>query len=148
MNGKAFVFALAALSALSLNAANWRGLDDSNYYSGPKISEADLAGKVVMVDQWGINCPPCRALLPSMQKLWNANKAKPFMLIGAHCQGRNPGKVKELVDGIERGVFWPAADTSEWRWDFADWIFNSPEESVDPAWIADQKRRIEAGAMT
>ncbi len=54
-------------------------------------------------------------------------------------------KVKELVDGIERGVFWPAADTSEWRWDFADWIFNSPEESVDPAWIEDQKRRIEAG---
>ena len=90
--------ALAAFSALSLNAANWRGLDDSNYYSGPKISAADLAGKVVMVDQWGINCPPCRALLPAMQKLWNANKSKPFMLIGAHCQGRNPEKVKELVD--------------------------------------------------
>ena len=52
-------------------------------------------------------------------------------------------KVKELVDGIERGVFWPATDTSEWRWDFADWIFNSPEESVDPAWIADQLHRIE-----
>ena len=52
-------------------------------------------------------------------------------------------KVKELVDGIERGVFWPATDMSEWRWDFADWIFNSPEESVDPAWIADQLRRIE-----
>lgn len=57
-------------------------------------------------------------------------------------------KVKELVDGIERGVFWPATDTSEWRWDFADWIFNSPEESVDPAWIADQLRRIEVGART
>jgi len=52
-------------------------------------------------------------------------------------------KVKELVDGIERGVFWPATDTSEWRWDFADWIFNSPDESVDPAWIADQLRRVE-----
>ncbi len=52
-------------------------------------------------------------------------------------------KVKELVGGIERGVFWPATDTSEWRWDFADWIFNSPEESVAPAWIADQLRRIE-----
>ena len=51
-------------------------------------------------------------------------------------------KVKELVDGIERGVFWPATDTSEWRWDFAEWIFNSPEESVDPAWIADQLRRL------
>jgi len=90
--------ALAALSALSLNAANWRGLEDSNYYSGPKISAADLAGKVVMVDQWGINCPPCRALLPAMQKLWNANKSKPFMLIGSHCQGRSPKEVQALVD--------------------------------------------------
>ena len=95
---RATLVALAAFSALSLNAANWRGLDDSNYYSGPKISEADLAGKVVMVDQWGVRCPPCRVLLPAMQKLWNANKSKPFMLIGAHCQGRNPEKVKELVD--------------------------------------------------
>lgn len=92
------IAALVALSALSLNAGAWKGLDDSNYYSGPKIKESDLAGKVVMVDQWGINCPPCRALLPAMQKLWNANKSKPFMLIGAHCQGRNPEKVKELVD--------------------------------------------------
>ena len=95
---KTILAAFAALSALSLNAATWRGLDDSNYYSGPKISEADLAGKVVMVDQWGVRCPPCRALLPAMQKLWNANKSKPFVLIGAHCQGRNPEKVKELVD--------------------------------------------------
>ena len=90
--------ALAALSALSLNAASWRGLEDSNYYSGPKISAADLAGKVVMVDQWGINCPPCRALLPAMQKLWNANKSKPVILSGAQCQGRSPKEVQALVD--------------------------------------------------
>ena len=51
-------------------------------------------------------------------------------------------KVKELVGGIERGVFWPAADTAEWQWDFKDWIFGSPAESVDPVWIADQERRI------
>ena len=95
---KTMFTALVALSALSLNAEMWQGLTDANYYCGPKITEADLAGKVVMVDQWGINCPPCRALLPSMQKLWNANKSKPFMLIGAHCQGRNPKEVQALVD--------------------------------------------------
>ena len=97
MNKKTLA-ALVAISALSLNAEMWQGLTDANYYCGPKITEADLAGKVVMVDQWGINCPPCRALLPSMQKLWNANKSKPFMLIGAHCQGRNPKEVQSLVD--------------------------------------------------
>jgi len=62
-------------------------------------------------------------------------------------------KARELVDGIERGVFWPpsevSADKSEWRWDFADWIFNTPGESVDAAWLADQKRRIaDAAAET
>jgi len=51
-------------------------------------------------------------------------------------------KVKELVDGIERGVFWPASSTCEYRWDFAHLVFGSPEESVAPDWIADQERRL------
>ena len=97
MNHTSFA-AIAALSVLSLNAATWQGFTDSGHYSGPKITEADLAGKVVMIDQWGINCPPCRALLPAMQKLWNANKSKPFILVGAHCQGHKPDEVMALVN--------------------------------------------------
>ena len=97
MNHTAFA-AIAAFSVFSLNAATWQGFTDSGHYSGPKITEADLAGKVVMIDQWGINCPPCRALLPAMQKLWNANKSKPFILVGAHCQGHKPDEVMALVN--------------------------------------------------
>ena len=92
------VAAMSVLATTALGAQQWRNLTDENYYSGPKITADDLAGKVVLVDEWGINCPPCRALLPHMQKLWNANKGKPFMLIGSHRQGRAPEKVKELVD--------------------------------------------------
>ncbi|MGN0854771.1 MAG: TlpA disulfide reductase family protein [Kiritimatiellia bacterium] len=84
--------------ALALHADAWKGLSANNYYSGPEITEADLAGKVVLVDLWGVGCPPCRALLPSMQKTWDAFKSKPFMLIGSHCQGRRPEQVKQLVD--------------------------------------------------
>jgi len=51
-------------------------------------------------------------------------------------------KVRELIDRIERGIFWPPSPKNEWRWDFEDWIFNTPEESVDPAWLADQLKRI------
>ena len=51
-------------------------------------------------------------------------------------------KVRELVDRIERGIFWPPSPRNDWQWDFADWIFNTPEESVDPAWLADQQRRV------
>ena len=52
-------------------------------------------------------------------------------------------KVRELIDGIERGVFWPPSPKAVWRWDFGGWIFNTPEESVDPVWLADQRRRTE-----
>ena len=55
-------------------------------------------------------------------------------------------KVRDLIDRIERGIFWPPSPKDAWRWDFADWIFNTPEDSVDPAWLADQeKRRKETG---
>lgn len=52
--------------------------------------------------------------------------------------------LRELVGRIERGIFWPPAATKEWRYDYGDWLRPSPEESVDPAWIEDQARRLEA----
>ncbi|MBR2838723.1 MAG: PD-(D/E)XK nuclease family protein, partial [Kiritimatiellae bacterium] len=51
-------------------------------------------------------------------------------------------EVRRLVDRIERGVFWPPAPTNEWQWDFGDWMFGTPAASVDPAWLADQERRL------
>ena len=50
-------------------------------------------------------------------------------------------KVREIIDGIERGVFWPPSPADAWRWDFAEWIFNTPEESVAAEWLADQRLR-------
>ena len=96
---KKIVFAAlaAALAASVDGAGRWRGLDESNWYSGPKLTEESLAGKVVLVDCWGVGCPPCRALLPRIQSIWDSFKHKPFVLIGSHCQGRAPDKVKGLV---------------------------------------------------
>ena len=81
-----------------LNAGIWANLDDDHHYSGPKLTEKDLEGKVVLVDCWGVRCPPCRALLPRMQEIWTHFDQKKFVLVGSHCQGRQPEAVKELVD--------------------------------------------------
>ena len=90
--------AAAALSAAATaSAAMWRGFTDDKWYSGPKVSEESLAGKVVMVECWGVNCPPCRASLPRMENIWRSFKHKPFVLIGSHRQGHQPEKVAELV---------------------------------------------------
>ena len=93
------LIALAGLICpLLLNAGMWANLDDDHHYSGPKLTEKDLAGKVVMVDCWGVKCPPCRELLPRMQEIWTHFDQKKFVLIGSHCQGKQPEAVKELVD--------------------------------------------------
>ena len=81
-----------------LNAGIWANLDDDHHYSGPKLTEKDLEGKVVLVDCWGVKCPPCRELLPRMQEIWTHFDQKKFVLIGSHCQGKQPEAVKELVD--------------------------------------------------
>ena len=54
--------------------------------------------------------------------------------------------VRELVDRIEQGVFWPPSPKREWQWDYLDWLSPSPEETVDADWIADQERRVAAAA--
>lgn len=87
----------ALLCAFGVNAATWVNLDEAHHYSGPSLTEKDLEGKVVLVDNWGVRCPPCRASLPRIQEIWESFRNKPFVLIGSHCQGQQPDKVKELV---------------------------------------------------
>ena len=95
---KKLIALIGLVCPLLLNAGIWANLDDDHHYSGPKLTEKDLEGKVVFVDNWGVNCPPCRALLPRMQELWSHFDQKKFVLVGSHCQGKSPEKVKELVD--------------------------------------------------
>ena len=105
---KLILAATVFASVLSLKADMWRGLTDGNHYSGPKLTEEDLAGKVVMIDEWGVNCGPCKQLLPQMQKYWTAFKSKEFVLIGSHRQGRAPEAVAALVKA--NGLTYPIYD--------------------------------------
>ena len=51
-------------------------------------------------------------------------------------------KIVALLERIERGIFWPPSPTKEWRHDFADWFGADVAEGVDPAWLAEQERRL------
>lgn len=105
---KKLLSVVLAVCASAVGAVEWQGLSASNWYSGRKLSSSDLMGKVVLVDMWGVDCGPCRALLPKMEKVWQTFKSKPFILIGSHCQGRQPAKVAELVEKC--GLTYPIYD--------------------------------------
>ena len=67
--GNIAVALAAALVAAAASGIEWHNLDDANWVCGPKYTPEMLEGKVILVDEWGVDCPPCRALLPRMEDI-------------------------------------------------------------------------------
>lgn len=85
-------FLLAVMIALAAAASAWAG--ELKSYSGaplPDFTLVDLQGKqhrlsslkgqVVMVNFWATYCTPCIKEMPSMQRLSNKFKGKPFQIL-------------------------------------------------------------------
>ncbi len=54
--------------------------------AGNKVSLADLRGKVVLVNFWATWCPPCRAEMPSMEKLNVAMADDDFVMLAINVE--------------------------------------------------------------
>ena len=99
MRGRLVSVAMATvLAAATAGAVDWRNLDGGSWVCGPKVTPESLEGKVVLVDEWGVNCPPCRALLPRLEQIWQSFRGKGLVLIGSHRQGDQRARILELRD--------------------------------------------------
>lgn len=118
---------LAVLVAASALAVDWRNLDEAHHLAGRKASTGYLRGKVVLVDRWGVNCPPCRRMLPRMEEIWQSFKTKPFVVLGGHCAGwGDAAGVKALA--AEHGLSYPIYEdaglaTQEPRFDAIPFLY-------------------------
>ena len=65
--------------------------------SGPKLTEADLLGKAVLVYYWDASEEASVKYLPEVEKVWNSFKTKKFQVVGNYVGTKNDEKVKELV---------------------------------------------------
>ena len=98
MTKKAAVVAACALSALlASGAAKWKNLDDKFHVSGPKLTEADLLGKAVLVYYWDCSIDASVKYLPEVEKVWNSFKTKKFQIVGNYIGAKDDEKVKEAV---------------------------------------------------
>ena len=98
MTTKTIVVAACALSALFANgAATWKNLDDNSHASGPKLTEADLIGKAVLVYYWDASNEDSVKYLSEVEKVWSAFKTKKFQVVGNYVGAKNDEKVKEAV---------------------------------------------------
>ena len=65
--------------------------------NGKSKNIKEFRGKTVMLNFWATWCPPCRAEMPSMEKLWNKSKNKKFVIIAVSVDQSPTSKVAEFI---------------------------------------------------
>ena len=80
-------------------AVTTNGIRLGNYISGPPLAADSLTNRVVMLEFWGVNCPPCLASMPKLEQLHKQLSPLGLVVIGAHAQGGpDPVVLKTAAD--------------------------------------------------
>ena len=64
---------------------------------GNLVSLSALRGKVVMVNFWATWCPPCRAEMPSMEKLHQAMAGEDFVMLAINVEENGRSAVADFL---------------------------------------------------
>ena len=72
---------------------------------GRNVTLSGLKGKVVLIDFWATWCPPCRASIPSVEKLHKAYAARGLVVLGISLDGGDWDSVKAFRE--EAGITYP-----------------------------------------
>jgi thiol-disulfide isomerase/thioredoxin len=96
---------LAVITAMAVPAsfavekkAKFSDWDLGKVAFGEKVGKKDVKDKVVVLEYWGVNCPPCIASLPHLAEMDRENRDKGLVIIGAESQGHSKDEMKPLLE--------------------------------------------------
>lgn len=90
----ALVAGLACAADTFNMAVTTAGISVGNHLSGPRLVAGNLISRPVLLEFWGVHCPPCLASMPKLEQLHAELAALGLVVIGAHAQG---GPADEVV---------------------------------------------------
>ncbi len=61
---------------------------------------SNYRGQVVLVNFWATWCPPCRAEMPSMERLRQKMAGRPLVILGVNS-GESPDEVNDFLTGMK-----------------------------------------------
>ena len=65
--------------------------------SGEDFKAADLKGKVVLIENWGVRCGPCLEAMPFLAKLDKQFRDEGLVIIGSECQNSSRDAIDAVV---------------------------------------------------
>lgn len=78
--------------------------------AGPDVSAEALAGKVVLLEFWGRECPPCATTMPFLERMHRTLAPQGLLIVAAHAQPGTPDEVRRAAAGL--GVSFSVIDQS------------------------------------
>ena len=66
----------------------------------------------------------------------------------APCRDDAVTTLRWVIDRVKAGIYWPPTPRDAWQRDYSSLFLETPEQSVSPDWVSDQKARFEKGGAS
>ncbi|MBI5825423.1 MAG: TlpA family protein disulfide reductase [Chloroflexi bacterium] len=110
MAGAAWISISAGTSTVGTTSAPQAGFTAPDFTlktpTGEEYTLSELKGNAVLVNLWATWCPPCRAEMPAIQKMYDEYKDQGFIVLGVNMTYQDdPFTVTPFVE--EHGLTFP-----------------------------------------
>ena len=115
------VFAGLGASAPARSApATFAPLYSATDWINGRVTPTDLAGRVVVVDIFTVDCSNCQNVVPALRSLYTKDRSRGLRVVGIHAPETPEERSRHYVEQslARQGIVWPVAidnDFALWR---------------------------------
>jgi len=99
------------LSAATTGATPLSALDGAGDWINGRAGASELAGKVVVLDVFTVDCSNCQNVVPGLHALYLKDRARGLRIVGIHAPETPAERSRIYVERslARQGIIWPVA---------------------------------------